>query len=1217
MRNLAFAIVLACAFTSGARASDQPVLRPAPAWVRPVTAPAAKPDDQAAVRVLLLDQQVSLEAGQQTLYSAVSLKIQTPQGLTAGNLSFPWRPETDELAVHRLVIRRGSEVIDVLASGQTFTVLRREQNLESATLDGVLTANIQPEGLQVGDTVEFAVSVTSRDPVLKGHVEQFAGAWNDVQIRHAHLRIQWPATLPARIRVSGSAVALKPVTTNGISSVEMSLDDVEPIAAPKGAPMRYRIGRLVELSDFGSWAELGALMAPLYLKAAIVPVQGSLRNELERIRASSADPDVQAQAALALVQDKIRYVALAMGPGGLIPADAQTTWSRRYGDCKGKTALLLALLHELGISAEPVLVNTVAGDGLDARLPMVRLFNHVLVRATLAGKTYWLDGTRTGDTSLARLSVPAFGWGLPAVPSGAALVQITPAPLDNPTHSMAIHIDASAGLTAPAPARVETILRGDEATEVNAGLANVGAEARNRTLTDYWKSQFEFITIKSVAASFDPRSAEMHLTMDGEAKMDWSNGSYQTDGTGIGYRADFSRDQAADAEVPFAVLHPYFTRVEETIVLPAGHGEFRPGAGLEVDQTIAGIQYRRHATITDNVFRIEKSERSLVSEFPAREATAAQAALRTLADHPAILRKPPGYTATDKEVAVAHAEHPVTAFEYGRRAGIFLDRGMRAEALLDYDKAIELDPQDVWAWSNRAITRIQTGDLPGAKADLERAQSLDPTYVQIFIARGMLAELEHRPRDAVVEYSNALGREPDKRYALAQRAQAYRTLGQSKLAVADLAAIKTADIAADPDMPAPYVDRGKLLLDDNRFAEAIADFDRAATLDPGNAEAIALRAMARSWNGDGKAAASDLAAALAIAPRKVPVLLAQGVISQHTGALREAIAAYTSALAIEPGNNFAVGHRAEAEDAIGDDEATLRDTAVALRQRPQWTAFYLLRANIFRRQKKPDQALAEAGAAIANSPNDAYAHVVAANIYSSFGKTALAMAAYDRAIAIEPEAYIYLNRGLRRPAGDLAGRRADIDAALKLDPALDEAIAEKARMQADAGDLSGAVSTYTTGLARLPASSVLLAGRGMAYARRGNKAAADRDFARARAMARRPAVFNQMCWAKASAGVALEAALDDCNAALAMAPDVPSYFDSRGLALLRLGRIDNAIADFDQALSRSTNLPTSLFGRAIAWARKGEQVKARDDAARAEAIDPQVRTQFEGFGLTL
>ena len=86
---------------------------------------------------------------------------------------FPSRggPISDTFVVHKLLILRGYQVIDVLKT-QSFTVVRREPNMEAAMLDGVLTGNIQPEGLQVGDILDFAISMTSRDPTLKGHAQQ-------------------------------------------------------------------------------------------------------------------------------------------------------------------------------------------------------------------------------------------------------------------------------------------------------------------------------------------------------------------------------------------------------------------------------------------------------------------------------------------------------------------------------------------------------------------------------------------------------------------------------------------------------------------------------------------------------------------------------------------------------------------------------------------------------------------------------------------------------------------------------------------------------------------------------------------------------------------------------------------------------------------------------------------------------------------------------------
>ena len=89
----------------------------------------------------------------------------------AGNLLLTWNPVTEALAIHRARILRGGRTIDLLANGRRFTVLRRESNLEAAMIDGELTATLQPEGLQVGDVLDLAYTLTRREPALAGHSE--------------------------------------------------------------------------------------------------------------------------------------------------------------------------------------------------------------------------------------------------------------------------------------------------------------------------------------------------------------------------------------------------------------------------------------------------------------------------------------------------------------------------------------------------------------------------------------------------------------------------------------------------------------------------------------------------------------------------------------------------------------------------------------------------------------------------------------------------------------------------------------------------------------------------------------------------------------------------------------------------------------------------------------------------------------------------------------
>ena len=84
--------------------------------------------------------------------------------------------------MHRLIIRRGNQLIDVLKSGQTFTTLRRETNLDAGMLDGQLTASLMPEGLQVGDVVELACTYVHVDPATKDSAEIEMATFNDSPI---------------------------------------------------------------------------------------------------------------------------------------------------------------------------------------------------------------------------------------------------------------------------------------------------------------------------------------------------------------------------------------------------------------------------------------------------------------------------------------------------------------------------------------------------------------------------------------------------------------------------------------------------------------------------------------------------------------------------------------------------------------------------------------------------------------------------------------------------------------------------------------------------------------------------------------------------------------------------------------------------------------------------------------------------------------------------
>ena len=124
--------------------------------------------------------------------------------------------------------------------------------------------------------------------------------------------------------------------------------------------------------------------------------------------------------------------------------------------------------------------------------------------------------------------------------------------------------------------------------------------------------------------------------------------------------------------------------------------------------------------------------------------------------------------------------------------------------------------------------------------------------------------------------------------------------------------------------------------------------------------------------------------------------------------------------------------------------------------------------------------------------------------------------------------------------------------------------------------------------------------------------------------------LNSRCWLRATANRDLQAALDDCDHALAIrpqflsdssslivsaAPENPAVLDSRGLVYLRLGNLKGAMRDYDSALQVDPNMPTALYGRGLAELREGQKTQGQADLAAAQKLDGGIAQSFAGMGL--
>ncbi len=171
-------------------------------------------------------------------------------------------------------------------------------------------------------------------------------------------------------------------------------------------------------STFRDWDEFARMYAGVVApKAAVTPRIQALADE---IAGAGADKRDKARRLYEWVSRRIRWVAIYLGNGSLVPHSADTVLANGYGDCKDQVVLLMALLRARGIAAEPVLVNlgpTYTSSGP----PTYTAFNHAI--------TYLPDWDMYADTTPggAPFGIVAGAYGKPvlhAVTSGTVLGQV-------------------------------------------------------------------------------------------------------------------------------------------------------------------------------------------------------------------------------------------------------------------------------------------------------------------------------------------------------------------------------------------------------------------------------------------------------------------------------------------------------------------------------------------------------------------------------------------------------------------------------------------------------------------------------------------------------------------------------------------------------------------------------------------------------------------------
>ncbi len=912
MKYIAGSVVLAAIASSSAVAGDEVLYGDPPEWV--IEAPLDDALEANKGDVALYDRQIRLEDGVVTRFTDLAYDIRNTENLESfGTLQFTWLPDKGDLTIHRLDIIRGDEVIDLLEQGVEPSVIRRERRLESRAVDGQLTAAINVPGLRIGDILRLTSSTTVRDQALEGEMQSTEGVTTrPTRLGFGRLRYSWPSSEEVNWGTIGQ-VDNPEVTIDGDDSVlEMALPIARPRKMPEDAPDRFTVSPLIQVGSFADWQEVSSVMARHFTTAGTIEADGPIADEIAKIRAATDDPLERAALALQLVQDEVTYLLNGLNGGNYIPQAPEETWELRYGDCKAKSLLLLAMLRELGIESEAVLVDIDAGDVVSVSQPVPGAFDHMIVHAMIDGKDYWLDGTGSGVRLDTIDEVPGFDWALPLRSDGAELVSMEQRWPQTPDRIVRVTYDMSRGVDFPATYEAVVELRGS----MGASMRPMATENDEMQILAKGIEYFsDLIGGMATDAEYSYDDETGVAVIKGRGMLwdvfSFENGNvaYAINGPSVGWGFDPDRARRAWKDIPFQVAGPYTVRREAEYLLPNSNGSVEFEGHEQLDELASGVRFTRDVTLSDGVLRMVDGTSQVPIEIAAEDIQGEKLAMSRIASGDPILRidaPERSWDLSDAELQarllpIATSLDEMTELPEASAAVHFL-RGIILvlarqydEALADIDLAIE-EGAEADHYSARAAIYDAMGDLQQALVNAQEAYDLEPnletasSLAQYLAKNGdadygldLLDELGLVGDEAIdmqmawSELSGAAQREDEaweRTMALLETRPEESALHNAQCWLAGIWSFRVAEAEEFCENAVQLSDSSAGTLDSRALVryrlgqtdQALDDLNEALRKQPGQAASRLLRGIIRLEQGDETGGAGDVLAASRIDP---------------------------------------------------------------------------------------------------------------------------------------------------------------------------------------------------------------------------------------------------------------------------------------------------------------------------------------------------------------
>jgi len=255
-----------------------------------------------------------------------------------------------------------------------------------------------------------------------GSVQRFYFTFS-VPLHHARLLLEAPSTLPLRFTPQ-LLPDVKPQRTESDGRVRVTFDvgPMDPFEqSDPGLPSDVPAIPSVTVSTGTSWQAVAEQYSQIVDKQIAVDVNAVVAPLIS----GKKSREEKAAAILQYVSHEVRYTGIEFGDAAVVPHSPTETLTRKYGDCKDKASLFVALFRAARIPAYLALLNAGSRNDVDPDSPGMGMFDHAIVYAP-GSPDIWIDAT-DDYARLGQLPAPdQERYALIARPGTTALIRTPP-----------------------------------------------------------------------------------------------------------------------------------------------------------------------------------------------------------------------------------------------------------------------------------------------------------------------------------------------------------------------------------------------------------------------------------------------------------------------------------------------------------------------------------------------------------------------------------------------------------------------------------------------------------------------------------------------------------------------------------------------------------------------------------------------------------------------